>query len=341
MILESVLKGYMVRTPQVAGSLVLGDVRVPDLAGPTCVRVSIRAASVNYRDLLVLGGYAGPGSLEELVPLSDGAGVVTEIGSGVWRVKPGDRVALTFNPDWLAGEWFASPGAGGRGGYLPGVACEEVVVDQNELVVLPDYLSFEEGATLPCAAVTAWNALCVRPLLPGMTVLVQGGGGVSIFALQFARLFGARVIALSSSPERCAKLAELGAHDTIDRTAHPEWAQEVRALTQGQGVDVALDLGGAATIAQTVASMKAGGRIAIVGMLGGMPESLPNILPSRVSLDPVTVGSRADLENLVRAMALHEVRPVIAREYAFDQLGAALIDLARGEHFGKIVVSIP
>lgn len=335
------MKGYKVRVPQRADSLVIDDLQAPRMEGTTQVRVSMRAASINYRDILVLAGHAGPGSLEELIPLSDGAGVVTETGPGVWRVKPGDRVALTFNPDWLAGEWFASPGAGGRGGYLQGVACEEVVADQNELVVLPDYLSFEEGATLPCAGVTAWNALCAGPVQPGMTVLVQGGGGVSVFALQFARLFGARVIALSSSAERCERLAQLGADGTIDRTVHTEWGNQVRALTEGAGVDVAIDVGGASTIGQTVAAMKMGGRVALVGMLGGMADALPNILPSRVSIDPVTVGSRADLEALLRAMTLHQVRPVISKQYPFAELGTALSELARGEHFGKIVVSIP
>lgn len=332
------MKAYVTNVPGDIVSLAMTDLPTPALSGPGAVRVSIGAASVNYRDLLMLRGYAGIAKAADLIPLSDGAGVVTEVGEKVWRVKPGDRVAITFNPDWLGGDWFPSPGSGGRGGALPGVMCEELVVDQNELVVLPDYLDLAEGATLPCAAVTAWNALCAGQLQPGMSVLLQGGGGVSVFALQFARLFGARVVMVSSSAERCARLTELGAHDTIDRSAVPAWADAVRTVTGG-GADVVVDVGGASTIEQSLAAVRPGGRIATVGLLGGPPASLPNLFMARARIDPVTVGNRADLEGIVRAMAFHRTRPVIASRHSFDELPQALAELEEGRHIGKIVLT--
>ena len=316
------------------------DIPAPGPLSPGQIRVAMRAASVNYRDLLVLSGQLRSVTLPELIPCSDGAGEVVEVAAGVARVKVGDRVALTFNPDWIGGPYQQSPGAAGRGGAIQGVMCEELVVSQHEAVILPRHLSFEEGATLPCAAVTAWHALCVAaPLLPGMTVLLQGGGGVSLFALQLAKLFGARVIIISSSPERCARLKSLGADETIDYRAQPEWSSVVRKLTNGAGVDLTIDVGGADTMDQALASTRMGGRLAPVGLLTGRPKT--SALTGYVGADitPIRVGSRQDFEALNRAIGFHQVRPVIDSRYPFEQLPDALRHLQTGRHLGKIAIA--
>ncbi len=320
-------------------TLTIEDVPRPGLLGAGQVRVAMRAASINYRDLLTVTGELRAITRPDLVPCSDGAGEVTEVAPDVWRVKLGDRVALTFNPDWQGGAFRPTPGAVGRGGAIQGVMRDEIVVDQSEAVVLPAHLSFAEGATLPCAAVTAWHALCgAAPLLPGMTVLLQGAGGVSVFALQFAKLFGARVIMTSSSPARCTRLRALGADETIDYRADPDWHEAVRALTGGTGVDLTVDVGGAETIDRAMRATRVGGRLAVVGLLTGRPQGSGAIFSSSVDLAMVRVGSRADFEDMNRAIAFHHLHPVIDRHYPFEQLPDALRHLQTGRHFGKIVI---
>ena len=333
------MKAFVAPTLNGVDSLVMRDIPAPGALSPGQIRVALRAASVNYRDLLVLSGQLRSVTLPELIPCSDGAGEVVEVAAGVARVKVGDRVALTFNPDWIGGPYQQSPGAAGRGGAIQGVMCEELAVSQHEAVILPRHLSFEEGATLPCAAVTAWHALCVAaPLLPGMTVLLQGGGGVSLFALQLAKLFGARVIIISSSPERCARLKSLGADETIDYRAQPEWSSVVRKLTNGAGVDLTIDVGGADTMDQALASTRMGGRLAPVGLLTGRPKT--SALTGYVGADitPIRVGSRQDFEAMNCAIGFHEVRPVIDSRYPFEQLPDALRHLQTGRHLGKIAI---
>jgi NADPH:quinone reductase-like Zn-dependent oxidoreductase len=320
-------------------SLAIEAVPAPGPLGPGQVRVAMRAASINYRDLLVLSGGLRSVTLPVLIACSDGAGEIVEVGADVSRVKVGDRVALTFNPDWIGGPWQPSRGAAGRGGALQGVMQDEVAVNEHEVVVLPSHLSFEEGATLPCAAVTAWHSLCAAvPLLPGMTVLLQGGGGVSLFALQFAKLFGARVIMISSSPERCEQLKRLGADETIDYQAQPEWNVAVRKLTGGVGVDLTIEVGGAKTIDRSLASTRSGGRLAAVGLLTGRPNSAAVGSASGVDINAIRVGSRQDFEAMNRAIAFHELRPVIDSRYRFEQLPEALRHLESGRHLGKIVL---
>lgn len=335
------MKCFVSRTLAGIDSLKIEDRPAPGPLGPGQIRVAIRAVSLNYRDLLVVSGALRAVTLPELIPCSDGAGEVVEAASDVWRVRVGDRVALTFNPDWIGGAWQPSPGAAGRGGSVQGVMCEQVVVNQHEAVTLPAHLSFEEGATLPCAAVTAWHALCgASPLLPGMTVLLQGGGGVSVFALQFAKLFGARVIMISSSPERCARLRTLGADDTIDYKSSPEWDKEVRQLTGGQGVDLTVEVGGASTFERSLAATRTGGRIAAVGLLTGAPNVNASLLSSAVDIHAIKVGSRADFEAMNRAIAFQQVRPVIDSRYDFEKLPEALRHLQAGRHMGKIVMRV-
>jgi NADPH:quinone reductase-like Zn-dependent oxidoreductase len=319
------VRAFISRTLDGVDSLAIEAVSAPGPLGPGQIRVAMRAASINYRDLLVLSGALRSITVSDLVLCSDGAGEIVEVGPQVWRVKVGDRVALTFNPDWIGGPWQQSRGGAGRGGAVQGVMQDELVVDQQEAVILPAHLSFEEGATLPCAAVTAWHSLCAAaPLLPGMTVLLQGGGGVSLFALQFAKLFGARVIMISSSPERCARLKDLGADETIDYRAKPEWNVAVRKLTGGMGADLTIEVGGAETMDRALASTRMGGRLAPVGLL--------------VDITPIRVGSRQDFEAMNRAMAFHQVHPIIDSRYGFEQLPDALRHLQSGRQFGKIVI---
>ncbi len=332
------MRGYIARQLIGPAGLVLRDMP-PVPVAPGQVRVKIRAASLNYRDLLILSGAFTAGTVPDLIPLSDAAGEVIEAGEGVWRVRLGDRVAITFHPEWIAGDWEPMPGALGRGGGSQGVARAELVVSQHETVPIPAHLSFEEAATLPCAAVTAWSALTVgRRLLPGQTVLVQGSGGVSVFALQLARLFGAQVIATTSSPEKAGRLAALGADATVDYHAHPDWETEVLRLTGGEGVDRTIDVGGGGGFAQGVAATRQGGQISLVGLLTGVPAGTEGLFFRGLSADVIRVGSRADFVAMNRAIDLHRLNPVIDRVFSFDELPAALRHLQGQTHIGKIVV---
>ncbi len=334
------MKTFLTRTCAGIDSLRIEDTPLPGSLGAGDVRVVLRATSLNYRDLLAVTGVIGKPGPHGLIPCSDGVGEVVEVGPEVSRVRVGERVALTFNPDWVGGPWRSTTGTLCRGSGLPGVMREQVVAHQSELVRLPAHLDFDEGATLACAGVTAWHALCgAAPLLPGMSVLLQGGGGVSVFALQFAKLFGARVIMLSSSAERCEQLQQLGADDVINYREVPAWDKAVRELT-GEGVDLAIDIGGAETIDRSVAATRRGGRVALVGLLTGWPNAVSSIFTSGVTLSPVAVGSRDDFEMMNRAITLHRLRPVIDSRYAFEQLPEALHYLQSGRQFGKIVVSL-
>lgn len=320
-------------------SLCIRDVPEPDAPGPGQVRIAMRAASLNYRDLLVLSGVLGKPGNEGLILCSCGAGEVVEVGADVQRARPGDRVALTFLPDWIGGPFRSSIIPQSRGFPLQGVMSEQVLVHQSEVVVLPAHLSYEEGACLPCAGVTAWHALCgPRPLLPGMSVLLQGAGGVSVLALQFAKFFGAEVIMTTSSEQRAERLRALGADSVINYRQQPEWAAAVRELTGGEGVDLVVDVGGAATVNQSVLSLRKGGRLALVGLLSGWPADISSLFASRVDVSPITVGSRNDFEDMNRAIAVHGLRPVIDRRFAFDDLPDALRYLQSGRQFGKIVI---
>jgi NADPH:quinone reductase-like Zn-dependent oxidoreductase len=302
------------------------------------IRIAMRAASVNYRDTIMLSGaFAAP---KGFVPCSDGAGEVVEAALEVTRFKVGDRVSLIFNPDWIGGEFASSAGASGRGSNaVPGTMQEMIVVHHSEAVMVPTHLSFEEAASYPCAGVTAWYALTAsRPLQPGMTVLLQGAGGVSTFALQFAKLFGARVIMLSSSAERCAHLRAMGADETINYKAEPEWDAAVRAMTGGQGVDLTVEVGGAETIERSLRATRNGGKLALVGLLTGRSNAVQSLASSGVEPFSTKVGSRRDYEAMNRAVAFHHSRPVIAARYGFAELHRALEHLKSGLQFGKIVL---
>lgn len=333
-------QAWVQRGPGVTG-LVMTDMAAAPAPGPGQVRVRLHAAALNPRDLQVLAGQYGPLTKAELIPGSDAAGEVLDVGAGVWRVKPGDRVALTFHPYQLGSRAETTPATLGRGGDVDGVWRQACTVEQHELVVLPPHLSFEEGATLPCAAVTAWSALADGPRLwPGERVLVQGSGAVSLFALQFAKLFGAEVIALASSADKAERLRSLGADHVIDRTQVSDWHHAVCNLSEGQGVERVVDVGGAATVAQSVQSLRDGGVLAVVGLLGGPPALDFGFFLRGVQVLPVHVGAREAFVRMNRAITAHQLRPVVAASYAFTQLPQALEALAAQRHVGKLVLRL-
>ncbi|MCP1559278.1 UNVERIFIED_ORG: NADPH:quinone reductase-like Zn-dependent oxidoreductase [Methylobacterium sp. SuP10 SLI 274] len=307
------------------------------------VLVRMRAASLNYRDLLICQGhYPFAVNLDRLIPLSDGAGEIVAIGEGVRRFTGGERVAGIFSQSWLGGAQVADTWQTALGGAIDGVLTEYQVFDEDGLVTLPDHLSFEEGATLPCAAVTAWNALYgLKPLRAGETVLTLGTGGVSIFAIQLAHAAGARVIATSSSDAKLEKARALGAHDTINYRTHPDWEGEVRRLTGGTGVDHVVEVGGTGTLPRSIASTRPGGHIGLIGLLAQGEAFDPlAILGASCIVRGVAVGPREMFEDMNRSIALHGIKPVIDRVYGFDEAPAALKALAEAGHVGKIVIRI-
>ncbi|CAO4176792.1 Alcohol dehydrogenase [Methylorubrum aminovorans] len=305
------------------------------------VLVRMRAASLNYRDLLICEGrYPFAINLDRMVPVSDGAGEIVALGEGVRRFTGGERVAGIFSQSWLGGAQVADMWLTALGGAIDGVLTEYRVFDEDGLVTLPDHLSFEEGATLPCAAVTAWNALYGLKLLrAGETVLTLGTGGVSIFAIQLAHAAGARVIATSSSDAKLEKARALGANETINYRTHPDWEQEVRRLTDG--VDHVVEVGGTGTLPRSIASTRPGGHVGLIGLLAQGEAIDPlAILGASCIVRGVAVGSREMFEDMNRSIALHAIKPVIDRVYGFDEAPAALAALAEASHVGKIVIRI-
>lgn len=328
------------RLPKAEGidDLTLGEAEIPR-PGRGQVLVRMRAGSLNYRDLMVARG--GYNAHANLVPLSDGAGEVAEVGPEVTRVKPGDRVAGIFMQSWIGGALEEAYNATALGALLDGVLAEYRLFDQEGLVHVPEYLSYEEGSTLPCAAITAWNALWgADPLLPGGTVLVLGTGGVSIFALQFAHAAGARVIATSSSDAKLERARALGASETINYKRQPDWEKEVLRLTGGRGVDHVIEVGGAGTLARSVACTRFGGSVDLIGVLtGGQIDPAP-VMRRGVVLRGIRTGSREMFEAMNRMIALHELRPVIDKTFSFEAAKDAYRHLESQAHFGKVVIRI-
>ncbi|MEV4021083.1 NAD(P)-dependent alcohol dehydrogenase [Nonomuraea angiospora] len=299
------------------------------------VLVRVHASSLNARDLFMLDGrYPVPPGR---VPLSDAAGVVEAIGPGVTRFEVGDRVLNSFHPTWFGGPQ-RTPGPAYHTD-LDGWLAEYVVIDQQGLVSMPAHLDFAEAATLPCAAVTAWSA--VAGAGPGDTVLVQGSGGVSLFALQLARAAGARVIATTSSEKKAVRLLDLGASDVINYVSTPDWGRQVRELTDGRGADVIVEVGGAGTIAQSIAAVAYRGVISLTGNVAPATTGLDivDLLYAQVTLRVIGGGSRSDLEDMNRVIAAHKLRPVIDRVFPFEEALDAASYLASGAHFGKVVIS--
>jgi NADPH:quinone reductase-like Zn-dependent oxidoreductase len=304
------------------------------------VLVDMRATSLNYRDYLVAKGSYNPKMPLPRVPLSDGAGVVKEVGPGVTRWKVGDRVAGIFMQTWIGGPYRDEYGKSALGGAIDGVLADEVVFDAEGLVEVPAHLSFEEAATLPCAAVTAWNALFEHGnVKPGQTVLVEGSGGVSVFALQFARMAGARVYATSSSPEKIDRLRALGAEWVINYREDETWG---KTLGKAGGVDHVVEVGGVETLEQALVAVKGGGTVSVIGVLTGINGQL-NIAPilhKHLHVQGIYVGSRAMFENMNRAIAQAQLRPVVDATFEADDVVTALKFMETQAHFGKIVVRL-
>jgi NADPH:quinone reductase-like Zn-dependent oxidoreductase len=309
--------------------------------GPGQVLLRMGAASLNYRDLLTVKGLYNPKQPLPLVPCSDGAGQVVAVGEGVSRVAVGDRVATVFAQGWLSGEPDRDKLRSTLGGPLDGTLAELMLLDQDGVVRVPEHLSDEEAATLPCAAVTAWSALNTPgPARAGEVIVAQGTGGVSIFALQLGALLGARVIVTSSSDAKLERARELGAWATINYVEHPDWGREVRKLTGGRGADLVVEVGGAGTLAQSFDAVRIGGRIALIGVLSGTAAKIDVIpvLMKQVRVQGLLVGDREGFESMNRAIAQHELRPVVDRIFAFDEVRAALEHMADGKHLGKICI---
>ncbi|WP_421838258.1 zinc-dependent alcohol dehydrogenase family protein [Novosphingobium sp.] len=321
-------------------SLAQATKTVPDLA-PNSILIKIRAASLNYRDLLTMGDAGG--TRDGLTPLSDAAGEVIAIGSSVTRWKIGDRVSPNFFPAWLGGAFspvHLSNALGG--GQTDGVLCEYLVIDQAAAVAIPDHLSFVEAATLPCAGVTAWHALFERgKLTAGETVLVQGTGGVALFGLQLAAAQGARVIVTSSSDAKLERAAALGAWKTINYKNQPDWDQAAMALTGGHGVDHILELGGPDTYDRSIAAIAPGGKIAQIGVLSGFGAQ-PNLTPlqfKNASINGICVGSVEHYARLNAFIAEHAIHPIVDQVFAFDEAPLAYEQLRGAGHFGKIAIT--
>ncbi|GAB4359306.1 MAG: NAD(P)-dependent alcohol dehydrogenase [Immundisolibacter sp.] len=309
--------------------------------GPGQVLVRVRAVSLNFRDLMTVQGQYNPRQKLPLVPLSDGAGEVVAVGTGVRRFKEGDRVVAIFAQKWLGGD--PTPAARGStlGGPNDGMAAELVVLDEDGLLPIPEHLSFEQAATLPCAGVTAWNAVVVQgQVKPGDTVLALGTGGVSLFALQFAKAAGANVIITSSSDEKLARAKTLGANHGVNYASEPDWDKAVMALTGKAGVDQVVEVGGAGTIGKSINAARLGGTVTVIGVLAGNASEmdLRPVLMKGLRLHGVFVGPREMFEAMNRAIASHRIEPVIDRVFERDDIRAAFEHMAAGRHFGKIVV---
>ncbi|MBX0330602.1 NAD(P)-dependent alcohol dehydrogenase [Oscillochloris sp. ZM17-4] len=316
--------------------------RPTPVPGPGQALLRMRAAALNYRDMVVLQrGYGAQTGTLPLIPLSDGVGEVVALGPGVSRVKVGERVCPTFFQRWAGGPPNADRLASSLGGPLDGVMAEYMAVDAEGLAHVPDHLSDAEAATLPCAALTAWSALVTEGRVqPGERVLIQGTGGVSLFALQFAKLIGAFAIVTSSSGEKLERARALGADATLSYRETPEWGRSVREIAGGDGVDHIVEVGGQATLPQSLRAIRPGGTISMIGVLSGssMDARLGLVVTRQVRLQGITVGSRDGFEAMARAIGQHQLRPVVDRVFAFEELPQAFAHLTSGAHFGKVCI---
>jgi len=311
--------------------------------GPREVLIRVRATSLNYRDYMItLGRYVGGSVSRNTIPLSDGAGEVVATGPGVTRFKPGDRVAGTFLQVWIDGppRWPRAPALGVP---LDGMLAEYVVLHEDGVVAIPQNLSFEEAATLPCAGVTAWNALMATPprVKPGDTVLCLGTGGVSVLAMQLAQAAGARVIVTSSSDEKLQRIGKLGAFAGINYKSHPDWEREVLRLTGGRGVEHVIEIGGLGTLSRSFEAIAPGGKVALIGFLAGGGEIVPfPLMMKGGALQGIGVGSTAMFEDMNRAIEANRIQPVIDRVFPFAEAPAALRQLASRDFVGKLVITV-
>lgn len=310
---------------------------------PGEVVVRVHAVSWNYRDLRMVQGLYNPKMQLPRIPCSDGAGEVVAVGEGVTRVKVGDRVCGIFMQNWIDGEPDAAKQRGALGGDIDGMLAEQVVLREQGVVQFPEFLSYEEAATLPCAAVTAWNALTrAGRIKAGDTVVILGTGGVSIFALQLAKMMGARVLSTSSSDAKLERAKALGVDAGVNYREHPEWDRWVMEQTGGRGADLVVEVGGAGTFNRSVRATRIGGAVAQIGVLSESTEGvqIPLLLHKQIRLRGIYVGSRADFEMMSRAIQQQKLKPVIDEVLSFEAAGEALRRMQSATHFGKLVTSV-
>jgi NADPH:quinone reductase-like Zn-dependent oxidoreductase len=327
-----------------AGIEALGKTERPDpKPGHRQVVVKVAACSLNFRDLgIVRGTYRMP-VRDNIVPLSDGAGEVVAVGDGVTRVKTGDKVAGCFFQRWPGGEPPLDVQAGALGGSVDGMLAEYALLEEDGVVKIPPQLSLEEGATLPCAGVTAWHAIMEHAqLIAGQTVLLQGTGGVSVFGLQLAHAMGIRSVITSSSDAKLERAKKIGATHGINYKTAPDWEKSAIEFTQGRGVDQVVEVGGAGTLAKSFGAIRVGGKISMIGNLSGPASELnPGlIMARRANIQGISVGSTQMFEAMNRAIAANAIKPVIDKVFGFDEVHAAYQHIASGAHFGKIVIRV-
>ena len=334
------MKAYEIREFGLEG-LDLSDKPVPK-PGASQVLIKMHAWSLNYRDLMTITGRYNPRLKLPQVPLSDGAGEIVEIGPGVRNVRVGDKVANTFFEHWTEGIPTDDKAKTALGAGRDGVLAEYVVLHEDGVIPFPEHLTYVEAATLPCAALTAWNALmCESRIKPGDTILTLGTGGVSVFALQFALLNGARAIITSGSDIKLDRARQMGAWKTINYKQTPDWGRLVRQLTDGRGVDCVIEVGGPGTFNQSIASLRRGGTLILIGVLAqGNGVNIVPILMNSLRVQGVFVGSRRMFSDMNAAIALHQLRPVVDRTFGFDEIREAFSLMESGGHFGKICISL-
>lgn len=321
-------------------ALQLVDRDVPQ-PGAGQVLLKMKAWSLNYRDLMLVRGQYNPKLRFPFVPLSDGVGEVVEIGDGVDSLRQGARVCPLFMQDWYAGQLDDAHAKSALGGALPGILSEYVVLSASGVIPVPEHLTDAEAATLPCAALTAWNAVIASgQMRPGQTLLVQGTGGVSLFALQFAKAAGVRVIATSSSDQKLLRVHGLGADHSINYQNQPEWDRVARELTYGVGVDHVVEVGGSGTLAKSLKAVRSGGAVSMIGVLSGVGGeiSLLPILMRNIRVQGIFVGNAEMFRAMNQAIALHQIRPVVDQVFPLNDVRDAYRHMASGQHFGKIVI---
>ncbi|WP_353218499.1 NAD(P)-dependent alcohol dehydrogenase [Sandarakinorhabdus sp.] len=335
------MKAIRLRHPAGIDNLKYEDMASPGDPGPGQIKVRIRASSLNYHDyIVVMGGIPTP---DGRIPMSDGAGDVLAVGEGVTEFRPGDMVVSTFFPTWLDGRPNMAGFAGVPGDGADGYAAEEVVAPATSFTHAPFGYSHAEAATLTCAGLTAWRALVTEgQIKAGDVVLVQGTGGVSIFALQFAKAMGATVIATSSSDEKLARLQAMGADHLINYKSTPGWGGEVMRITHGRGADHIVEIGGAGTMPESIIACAVGGHISLIGVLAGFAGPIPTVqlMAKQIRLIGITVGTRRQQQDMIRAINQSGMRPVIDTSFPLVELGAAFRHQASGAHFGKICIDI-
>jgi NADPH:quinone reductase-like Zn-dependent oxidoreductase len=319
--------------------LAIADCPVPE-PGPNQVLIKMHAWSLNYRDLMTVEGRYNPRLKLPQIPLSDGAGEIVAVGSEVEGFKKGDRVANTFFERWTSGEQTDEQAKTALGAGRDGVLAEYVVLHQDGVIRIPDHLSYPEAATLPCAALTAWNAVVTAGRVKaGDIVLALGTGGVSVFALQFALLSGAQVIITSSSDQKLDRARKLGAHHTINYKEKPDWSKVARQLSGGRGVDLVVEVGGPGTFNHSIAAVRRGGTLSLIGVLAqGSDVNILPVLMNAIRVQGIFVGSREMFSAMNAAISLHQLHPIIDRTFGFAEFPEALRLMETGGHFGKIVV---